>query len=52
MTGEEFRAGLLNDLARWREELAAIPAGSGFDTQRTMISAWIEEGQRLLDRLE
>jgi hypothetical protein len=52
MTGEDFRAGLLKDLARWRDELAKIPEGSGFDTQRTMILAWIKEGQRLLDRLD
>ena len=52
MTGEEFTAGLPRDLARWRDELAKIPEGSGFDTQRTMISAWIKEGQCLLDRLD
>lgn len=52
MSGDEFRAGLQQDLARWRDALAEVPAGSGFDTQRTMISAWIKEGQRLLDRLD
>lgn len=52
MRSDEFRAGLQRDLARWRDELAEVPAGSGFDTQRSMISSWIKEGQRLLDRLD
>ncbi|HYF22287.1 MAG TPA: hypothetical protein VD929_02710 [Caulobacteraceae bacterium] len=50
--GAAVIAGLKADLARWREELAAIEPGSGFDTQRNLISAWIKEGQRLLDRIE
>jgi hypothetical protein len=32
--------------------LAAIAAGRGFDVQRILISAWIKEGERLLDRIE
>ncbi len=45
-------AGLKEDLAKWREQLAEIDAGGGFDVQRNLISAWIKEGQRLLDRVE
>ncbi len=51
MTGEEFTSELQRDLARWRRELEAIPAGGGFDQQRSMLAAWMKEGQRLLDRL-
>jgi len=50
--GAAVVAGLKSDLARWREQLGAIEPGSGFDTQRNLISAWIKEGQRLLDRME
>ena len=51
-SGPAIVAGLKEDLARWREQLAAIAAGGGFDVQRNLISAWIKEGQRLLDRIE
>ena len=51
MTGDEYTAALQEDLTRWREALAAIPAGSGFDQQRSMLAAWMKEGQRLLDRI-
>ena len=44
--------GLKADLAKWRDQLAEVGAGAGFDTQGAMISAWIKEGQRLLDRIE
>ena len=50
--GREIVEGLKADLARWRQELEAIEPGSGFDTQKQLISAWIKEGQRLLDRIE
>jgi hypothetical protein len=50
--GATIVAGLKEDLAKWRERLAAIDAGGGFDVQRNLISAWIKEGQRLLDRIE
>ena len=50
--GPAVVAGLKEDLAKWRTRLAAIGAGQGFDTQGAMISAWIKEGQRLLDRIE
>ena len=50
--GAALVAGLKEDLARWREQLAAIGAGTGFDVQSSLISAWIKEGQRLLDRIE
>ena len=43
---------LQDDLARWRERLGAVEPGSGFDTQRNLLSAWIKEGQRLVDRLQ
>jgi hypothetical protein len=52
MTTQEILAGLGSDVAKWREQLASMPDGAGFDTQATMISAWLKEGQRLLDRLE
>jgi hypothetical protein len=54
-SGDEGRAlvaGLKGDLAKWRERLAGTVPGGGFDVQRSLISAWIKEGQRLLDRLE
>jgi hypothetical protein len=50
--GPEIVAGIRADLARWREALAELEAGGGFDTQRSMISAWIKEGERLLSRIE
>ena len=50
--GEDILRGIGEDLARWRERLAALPDGSGFDQQRSMLSAWIKEGQRLVDRLD
>lgn len=52
MTTQEILAGLGSDVAKWREQIASMPDGAGFDTQATMISAWLKEGQRLLDRLE
>ena len=45
-------AGIKADLARWRDRLGAVEAGSGFDTQRSLLSSWIKEGERLLDRIE
>jgi hypothetical protein len=51
-TGEQVCAELQQDLARWRDRIAAVPPGSGFDQQRNLLAAWIKEGQRLLDRLE
>ncbi len=51
-TGDDVVAGIREDLAKWRERLAAIPDGSGFDQQRSMLNAWIKEGQRLVDRLD
>ena len=50
-TGERICAGLKADLARWRDQLGAVEAGSGFDQQRSLLSAWIKEGERLLDRI-
>ncbi len=50
--GGELVSGMKQDLARWRDALAGLEAGAGFDQQKTMLSAWIKEGQRLLDRIE
>lgn len=50
--GDDVLAGIREDLAKWRERLAAVPPGSGFDQQRSLLSAWIKEGQRLVDRLD
>ena len=50
--GPAIVAGLKEDLAEWRDQLAGIEAGGVFDVQRNLISAWIKEGQRLLDRIE
>lgn len=56
MADPEDGAAVLADigetLARWRERLAAIPDGSGFDQPRSLLSAWIKEGQRLVDRID
>lgn len=49
--GEAVLAAVRTELARWREQLAAIPEGSGFDRQRSLLSAWIKEGQRLVDNI-
>lgn len=49
--GAEIVDGLKADLAAWRERLEEVEPGGGFDTERNLISAWIKEGQRLLDRL-
>ena len=49
--GQTLLADLQSDLARWRERIGAMEPGSGFDTQRNLLSAWIKEGQRLVDRL-
>lgn len=48
----ELVSGMKNDLARWRDALGAVEPGGGFDQQKSMLSAWIKEGQRLLDRIE
>ena len=45
-------SGMKTDLARWRDALGALEPGGGFDQQKSMLSAWIKEGQRLLDRIE
>ena len=50
--GQAIVSGLKDDLAKWRDQLAATVPGGGFDVQRNLISAWIKEGQRLLDRLD
>ena len=50
--GQARVAGLKQDLAKWREQLAGLEAGAGFDTQSSLISAWIKEGERLLDRIQ
>ena len=50
--GPQLIGELQNDLARWRDRLGAVQPGTGFDTQRSLLSAWIKEGQRLLDRLQ
>ncbi len=49
--GEAVLGAIRTELARWREQLAAIPDGSGFDQQRSLLSAWIKEGQRLVDNI-
>lgn len=51
-SGDDVLAGLREDLAKWRDRLAALPPASGFDQQRSLLYAWIKEGQRLVDRLD
>lgn len=50
--GEAVKAEIGAALARWRDRLAEIPDGSGFDQPRSLLSAWIKEGRRLLDSLD
>ena len=49
--GEAVVTAIGAELSRWREQLATIPDGSGFDRQRSLLSAWIKEGQRLVDNI-
>jgi hypothetical protein len=50
--GQALVAGLKQDLAKWRAQLAGLDSGAGFNTQSSLISAWIKEGERLLDRIQ
>jgi hypothetical protein len=52
MTREAFLTEMEAGLARLREQLGEVASGDGFDTQSTMVAAWLKEGQRLYDRIK
>jgi hypothetical protein len=48
---EEFRAGMLRDLARWRTEIAALGPDPRWEDIRKQLLAFIEAGEGLLKPL-